>query len=54
MRDIKFLDLGKQQNTIKKKLKYNIEKVIGHYEVDDVKKCPSFNVKEWLEKNGMV
>ena len=38
----------------KLKDKYNIEKVIGHYEVDDVKKCPSFNVKEWLEKNGMV
>ena len=38
----------------KLKDKYNIEKVIGHYEVDDVKKCPSFNVKEGLEKNGMV
>ena len=36
---------------IKLKDKYNITKVIGHYEVDDVKKCPSFNVKEWREKN---
>tara|TARA_B100001939_G_scaffold91862_1_gene78743 strand:+ start:805 stop:1236 length:432 start_codon:yes stop_codon:yes gene_type:complete len=38
----------------KLKDKYSINKVIGHYEVDDVKKCPSFDVKEWLEKNGMV
>ena len=33
--------------------KYNINKVIGHYEVDDVKKCPSFDVKEWLDKHGI-
>ena len=36
---------------IKLKDKYNITKIIGHYEVDDVKKCPSFDVKEWREKN---
>ena len=36
---------------LKLKEKYNLEKIIGHYEVDDVKKCPSFNVKEWREKN---
>tara|TARA_R100000963_G_C4633873_1_gene98330 strand:+ start:911 stop:1345 length:435 start_codon:yes stop_codon:yes gene_type:complete len=35
---------------IKLKDKYKIEKIIGHYEVDDVKQCPSFNVKEWLIK----
>tara|TARA_R110000823_G_C15819209_1_gene489072 strand:- start:42 stop:464 length:423 start_codon:yes stop_codon:yes gene_type:complete len=29
--------------------KYNVEKIIGHCEVDDVKKCPSFNVQEWKE-----
>ena len=33
--------------------KYNINKVIGHYEVDDVKKCPSFDVQEWLDKHGI-
>ena len=40
----------------KLKDKYNIEaeKIIGHYEVDDVKKWPSFDVKEWRENNGMV
>ena len=36
---------------IKLKNKYNITKIIGHYEVDDVKKCPSFDVKEWRENN---
>ena len=36
---------------IKLKDKYNITKIIGHYEVDDVKKCPSFDVKEWRENN---
>ena len=51
--------LPEQFDTLKQivetlKDKYNIERIIGHYEVDDVKKCPSFNVKEWLEKNGMV
>ena len=33
--------------------KYDIKKIIGHYEVDDKKKCPSFNVKEWLDNNGI-
>ena len=22
-------------------------------EVDDIKKCPSFNVKEWIKENGI-
>lgn len=35
------------------KNKYDIKKIIGHYEVDDKKKCPSFNVKEWLDNNGI-
>ena len=39
---------------IKLKNKYNIEKIIGHYQVDDSKECPSFDVPKWLEKNGMV
>ena len=38
----------------KLKDKYNIEKIIGHYQVDDKKECPSFDVPKWLEKNGMV
>ena len=38
----------------KLKDKYNIEKIIGHYQVDDSKECPSFDVPKWLEKNGMV
>ena len=33
--------------------KYDIKKIIGHYEVDDKKKCPSFNVREWLDNNGI-
>ena len=33
---------------IKLKDKYNINKIIGHYEVDDIKKCPSFDVQEWV------
>ena len=33
--------------------KYEIKKIIGHYEVDDKKKCPAFNVKEWLDNNGI-
>ena len=36
------------------KEKYNIEKIIGHYQVEDSKKCPSFDVPGWLEKNGLV
>ena len=34
--------------------KYNVEKIIGHYQVDDKKECPSFDVPGWLEKNGLV
>ena len=30
------------------------KKIIGHYEVDDVKKCPSFDVQEWKKNNGLV
>ena len=33
--------------------KYEIKKIIGHYQVDDKKECPSFKVPEWLEKNGL-
>ena len=33
--------------------KYEIKKIIGHYQVDDRKKCPSFNVPEWLEQNEL-
>lgn len=29
-----------------------IKNIIGHYEVDDKKECPSFNVPDWLEKEG--
>jgi len=39
---------------LKLKDKYQIEKIIGHYEVDDVKKCPSFDVTEWKKNNGLV
>jgi N-acetyl-anhydromuramyl-L-alanine amidase AmpD len=39
---------------LKLKDKYNIEKIIGHYQVDDKKKCPSFDVPKWLEENGLV
>ena len=39
---------------LKLKDKYQIEKIIGHYEVDDVKKCPSFDITEWKENNGLV
>ena len=38
---------------IKLKDKYNIEKIIGHYQVDDKKECPSFDVPKWLEKNNL-
>ena len=33
--------------------RYEIKKIIGHYQVDDRKECPSFDVPEWLEKNGL-
>ena len=38
---------------LKLKDKYNIEKIIGHYQVDDKKGCPSFDVPKWLEKNNL-
>ena len=34
--------------------KYNIEKIIGHYQVEDSKQCPSFDVPGWLQENGLV
>ena len=33
--------------------KYEIKKIIGHYQVDSRKECPSFNVPEWLEHNNL-
>ena len=33
--------------------KYEIKKIIGHYQVDDKKECPSFKVPDWLEKEGL-
>ena len=33
--------------------KYEIKKIIGHYQVDDRKECPSFKVPDWLEKEGL-
>ena len=39
---------------MKLKDKYDIQKIIGHYQVDDKKKCPSFDVPKWLEENGLV
>ena len=33
--------------------KYEIKKIIGHYQVDSRKECPSFNVPEYLEKNDL-
>ena len=39
---------------LKLKDKYNIEKIIGHYQVDDKKECPSFDVPGWLKENGLV
>ncbi len=51
--------LPEQFNTLKQiisKLKedYDIKKIIGHYQVEDKKKCPSFDVPKWLEENGLV
>ena len=34
--------------------KYNVQKIIGHYQVDEGKKCPSFDGPGWLEKHGLV
>ena len=39
---------------IKLKDKYNIEKIIGHYQVDGKKECPSFDVPGWVIENGLV
>ena len=33
--------------------KYKINKIIGHYQVDDKKECPSFIVPDWLEQNNL-
>ena len=33
--------------------KYEIKKIIGHYQVDDKKECPSFNVPDYLEENNL-
>ena len=38
---------------LKLKSEYEIEKIIGHYQVDDKKECPSFDVPKWLEKNNL-
>ena len=38
---------------LKLKSEYEIEKIIGHYQVDDKKECPSFDVPKWLEKNNI-
>ena len=38
---------------MKLKEDYNIEKVIGHYQVDDKKECPSFDVPKWLKKHNL-
>ena len=39
---------------LKLKDKYDIEKIIGHYQVEASKECPSFDVPGWLIKNGVV
>ena len=39
---------------IKLKDKYEIQKIIGHSEVESTKQCPSFDVQGWLDKNGLV
>ena len=38
---------------MKLKSEYKIEKIIGHYQVDDKKECPSFDVPKWLDKNNL-
>jgi N-acetylmuramoyl-L-alanine amidase len=38
---------------MKLKSEYEIEKIIGHYQVDDKKECPSFDVPKWLDKNNL-
>jgi len=46
----------KSLKTLILKLKddYEIEKIIGHYQVDSKKACPSFEIPKWLEENGLV
>ena len=39
---------------LKLKDKYDIEKIIGHYQVEASKECPSFDVPGWLIENGVV
>jgi len=38
---------------LKEKYEGSITKIIGHYEVEPKKKCPSFNIQEWLKENGL-
>ena len=50
---------SEQFNTLKSiilklKDKYDIEKIIGHYQVEASKECPSFDVPGWLIENGVV
>jgi len=33
--------------------KYEIKKIIGHYQVEPKKECPSFKVPDWLAKEGL-
>ena len=33
--------------------KYEIKKIIGHYQVDSKKECPSFNVPDYLEESNL-
>ena len=39
---------------LKLKDKYDIEKIIGHYQVEESKECPSFDVPGWVIENGLV
>ena len=39
---------------LKLKDKHDIEKIIGHYQVEESKKCPSFDVPGWVIENGLV
>ena len=34
--------------------KYDIEKIIGHYHVEESKECTSFDVPGWVIENGLV
>ena len=33
--------------------KYEIKKIIGHYQVEPKKECPSFKVPDWLEEQNL-